>query len=377
MDWRASRHAQEGIGCDACHKGDHRAANDTGKLTTVTAQTCGGCHERQMLQFSAGKHARAWEAAQALPTAHALTMTLGPGAPDCAGCHKIGLKPEAEIARLRAEGSTFGHASCDSCHTRHLFSLMEARQPQACQTCHMGLDHPQWEMYSASKHGVRALLKQTGTLPGNVPAPRCQDCHMAGGNHEVRTAWGFFGVRLPLPRDAEWRADQATILQAFGVLDARGEPTLRLDTFRDLDMARLTTAAFDAERSRMVATCIDCHSSSFVTSELARSDEMIRAADREFAAAIRVVAGLYADGLLPRPVGTNSSFPDLLAIRRAPAPVERRLYDMYLEHRMRAFQGAFHNSPGHSLRDGRAALVRDREAIEAMAAELRRAQPVE
>lgn len=373
MDWRASRHAQEGIGCDGCHKGDHRTAVDSGNLTTVTAQTCGGCHERQMLQFSAGKHARAWEAAQALPTAHALTMALGPGIPECAGCHKIGFKPEAEIKRLRAEGSVFGHASCDSCHTRHSFSVMEARQPQACQTCHMGFDHPQWEMYSASKHGVRALLKQSGTLPGNVPAPRCQDCHMAGGNHEVRTAWGFFGVRLPLPDDPQWRADQTTILQSFGVLDAEGEPTLRLDTFRDLDMARLTTTAFDTERSRMIATCVGCHSSGFVKAELAKGDAMIRAADHEFAAAIRVVAGLYADGVLPRPVGSNSSMPDLLAIRGTPAPIELKLYDMYLGHRMRTFQGAFHNSPGHTLWDGGNALVRDREVIDAMAAELRRA----
>ncbi len=26
-------------------------------------------------------------------------------------------------------------------------------EPQACQTCHTGFDHPQWEMYSSSKHG--------------------------------------------------------------------------------------------------------------------------------------------------------------------------------------------------------------------------------
>jgi len=29
-------------------------------------------------------------------------------------------------------------------------------------------------MYSASKHGVRALLKQSGTLPEGTPAPACQ-----------------------------------------------------------------------------------------------------------------------------------------------------------------------------------------------------------
>ena len=80
----------------------------------------------------------------------------------CGGCHKIGLKDEGEISKLKAEGRGFGLASCDACHTRHTFSVQEARQPQACQTCHMGFDHPQWEMYSSSKHGVRYLLKQNG-----------------------------------------------------------------------------------------------------------------------------------------------------------------------------------------------------------------------
>ena len=90
-DWRSSRHAQEGIGCEACHKGNHRSARDVASLTVITAQTCGGCHERQMLEFTAGKHSRAWAAAKALPTAHALPMAMGPRAADCGACHKIGL----------------------------------------------------------------------------------------------------------------------------------------------------------------------------------------------------------------------------------------------------------------------------------------------
>lgn len=194
---------------------------------------------------------------------------------------------------------------------------------------------------------------------------------MPGGDHEVRTAWGYFGVRLPLPDDPQWREDQRTILQAFGVLDERGEPTLRLDTIRDLDMARLTQAAFDAERERMIAVCSGCHSPRFVRAELARGDAMVRSTDREFASAIRVVAALYADGILPRPQGSSSGVPDLLAIRGAPSPIEERLYDMYLAHRMRAFQGVFHSSPEHALREGWSEVVRDRQAIEAMASELR------
>ena len=64
-------------------------------------------------------------------------------------------KQGEEIERLKRMGSGFGFASCDSCHTRHTFSVKEAREPEACATCHMGFDHPQWEMYSTSKHGVR------------------------------------------------------------------------------------------------------------------------------------------------------------------------------------------------------------------------------
>ena len=141
-DWRSSRHAQEGIGCDACHKGNHRSAGDVANLTVITAQTCGGRHERQMLEFTAGKHSRAWAAAKALPTAHAPPMAMGPAAADCGACHKIGFKSEAEIVQLRTSGSVFGHASCDSCHTRHAFSVMEARQPQACRDLPHGIRSP-------------------------------------------------------------------------------------------------------------------------------------------------------------------------------------------------------------------------------------------
>ena len=69
-----------------------------------------------------------------------------------------------------------------------------------------------------ARHGVRYLLKQNGTLPEHTVAPTCQTCHMQEGNHEVRTAWGFLAVRLPLPEDERWKRDQITILQALGVL---------------------------------------------------------------------------------------------------------------------------------------------------------------
>ncbi len=193
-DWQLSKHSQNDVDCSTCHGDQHTSADDVDKVQLPTPEVCGQCHETQVEQFTKGKHAAAWAAMKAMPTTHALPMALTEGMKGCGGCHKLGLKSEAEIKELAANGSTHGNASCDACHTRHVFSVKEARQPQACQTCHMGFDHPQWEMYSASKHGVRFLLKQNGLLSSDVAAPTCQTCHMQNGNHEVRTPWGFLAV---------------------------------------------------------------------------------------------------------------------------------------------------------------------------------------
>ena len=371
-DWQISRHHTEDVSCRDCHKGRHESADDVARLKTVTADTCAKCHEERFEQFSRGKHALAWASLEAMPTTHALPMALSQGMKGCGGCHKLGLKDEKTVAQLKEDGSMFGHASCDACHTRHTFSVIEAQQPQACQTCHMGFDHPQWEMWSASKHGVRFLLAQNGTLPANTPAPTCQDCHMVDGDHEVRTAWGFLAVRLPLPEDEQWAADQATILQALGVLDPDGNPTARLDVVKAADVARLTQEDFDRERNKMIAVCEDCHSKNFALAELAKADDLIREADHLLAAAIREIASLYEDGLLEKPEGYAYAFPDLLAFHDAPTTIEQTLFEMHLKHRMRAFQGAFHANPDYALWYGWSEMVRDLRHIREAAKELRR-----
>ncbi|NOY05018.1 MAG: cytochrome C, partial [Chlorobi bacterium] len=273
--------------------------------------------------------------------------------------------------KLKEEGSGYGLASCDACHTRHTFSSKEAKQPQACQTCHMGFDHPQWEMYSSSKHGVRALLKQQGILPENSAAPTCQTCHMQDGNHEVRTAWGFLAVRLPLPEDKQWAADQVTILQGLGVLDPEGNPTARLDVVKAADVARLTQEDWQRERDKMIKTCSKCHSSKFAKSELQKGDDMIKSVDRLMAEAIRIVAGLYKDGILKKPDNYAYPFPDLLTFHDAPTKIEQTLFVMYLKHRMRAFQGAFHANPDYALWYGWSEMKQDLVEIKTLAEELR------
>ncbi|MGB5573037.1 MAG: multiheme c-type cytochrome [Thermoanaerobaculia bacterium] len=370
-DWNLSKHSEADVTCDACHGEGHSGAEDVDKVSLPTLNTCNDCHSDQVTQFSAGKHALAWAAMEAMPTTHALPMALTQGMKGCGGCHKLGIKSDEAIQTLKDEGSKFGHASCDACHTRHSFSLEEARQPQACQTCHMGFDHPQWEMYSASKHGVRYLLKQNGILPETAAAPTCQTCHMRNGDHEVRTPWGFLAVRLPLPEDEQWKADQITILQALGVLDPEGNPTARLDIVKAAQVARLTQEEFDAERAKILAACSDCHSENFAKAEMAKGDDLIREVDHLLAEAIRVITGLYADGILEKPEGYAYAFPDLLTFHDAPTPIEQTLFEMHLKHRMRAFQGAFHANPDYALWYGWSEMVRDLADIQEMAEEMR------
>ena len=371
-DWKQSRHCQVDVGCDTCHGAAHMSAADAAKAKIPTPETCAQCHQAQVAQFKKGKHAMAWASMEAMPTIHYQPMALTEGMKGCGGCHKLGLKSPEQIAALQKEGSRFGIASCDACHTRHTFSVAEARSPQACETCHMGFDHPQWEMYSSSKHGVRNELKQLHVQTENSAAPTCQTCHMQEGNHEVRTAWGFLAVRLPMPEDKQWAADRATILEGLGVLDPNGQPTKLLEVVKAADVARLDQQSWQTERDKMLKTCTQCHSANFARQQLQYGDDMIRNADHLMAEGIRSVAGLYKDGLLPKPANYPYAFPNLLTFHDAPTSIEQKLFVMFLEHRMRTFQGTFHASPDYALWYGWSEMQRDLTEIKEMAAEIRR-----
>jgi len=371
-DWQLSKHSANDVDCSVCHGDQHTDASDFKNALIPTPETCKLCHETQVEQFSKGKHAMAWASLKAMPTFHMQPMAMTEGMKGCGGCHKIGLKSEEDIKQLKSEGSGFGLASCDACHTRHTFSVVEAKQPQACQTCHMGFDHPQWEMYSSSKHGVRNSLKQMDLLPESSSAPTCQTCHMQEGNHEVRTAWGFLAVRLPMPEDKQWTEDRVTILQGLGVLDPQGNPTGRLDVVKAADVARLTQEAWQTERDKMIKTCGNCHSENFAKGELEKGDNMIKEADHLMAQGIKIIAGLYQDGIIPKPEAYAYNFPDLLTFHDAPTSIEQKLFVMFLEHRMRTFQGTFHASPDYALWYGWSEMQQDLTEIKEMAMQMRK-----
>jgi hypothetical protein len=122
----------------------------------------------------------------------------------------------------------------------------------------------------------------------------------------------------------------------------------------------------------MIRTCGECHSENFAKAELQKGDDLIREADQLLAEAIRTIAALYKDGVLMKPENYTYAFPDLLTFHDAPTPIEQRLFVMHLEHRMRTFQGAFHNNPDYSLWYGWSEMKRDLAEIKQMAAEMRK-----
>ncbi len=370
-DWQLSRHSEIGIECDACHGDEHKSADDVAKVKLPTPEICNQCHETQVSQYKKGKHAIAWVSMKAMPTTHMQPMAMIDGLKGCGGCHKVGLKTIDEIKQLKDEGSVFGHSSCNVCHTRHTFSKLEAQQPQACQTCHQGFDHAQWEMYSGSKHGVRNSLKQLGILKPTASAPTCQTCHMSEGNHEVRTAWGFLAVRLPMPEDKQWAADRAIILKALGVLDPAEKPTKLLEVIKAADVARLTQEDWQIERDKILKVCSTCHSDNMTKAELQKGDDMIKQADHLMAEAINIVADLYKDKIIKKPANYAYAYPMLLTFQDASTVIEQKLFVMFLEHRMRAFQGAFHMNADYSFWYGWSEMIRDLSEIKELASEMR------
>lgn len=378
-DWEVSRHSKEGVTCSTCHGDQHTGPNDVAKAQLPDEHVCSQCHEKQFAEFSKGKHQHGWTSLNALPITHVEPDELMEGGKGCGGCHNMGIKTDAQRKEQRDKGYRYQNNSCDECHTRHTFSKKEAQDPRACQQCHMGYDHPQWEMWESGKHGTRWRIKTDGNMPVDAPAPTCQECHLPNGTHENRTAWGFLGVRLPLPDDPQWKADRITILKALGVLNPEtGEPTARLEAVKSVDMVRLTQEAWQTERDKMIKTCSKCHSESYAKKQLEMGDQMMQKADRLLAQGIEIVAGLYKDGILQKPANYPFAYPDFLYFMQTGGGdtsklsfIEQVLFQMYMKDRMRTYQGFFHMNPDYAYWYGWAMMTKSLGEIQELAATMR------
>ncbi len=382
-DWQVSKHAANDVTCVECHGDAHSTAEDAMKAVLPAEQVCAECHQDQFDQFSHGKHNFGWKSLNAIPATHMAPDELIEGGRGCGGCHNMGIKSDEEKKVLKEQGYRYQNNSCDECHTRHAFTKKEALNPRACQQCHMGYDHPQWEMWSSSKHGMRWFAKKDGDLPEAAAGPTCQNCHMPDGSHTNETAWGFLGVRLPLPDNEQAAADRVTILKALGVLDPEtGNPTPILDAVKAVRMAKLDQESWQKERDKMLKTCSQCHAPKYVKEQLDMGDSIMSKADRLMADAIETVAALYTDGLIKKPANYPANYPFLLTFMHTNGEnwdtnldqlsyIDQVLVQMYMKHRMRAYQAFFHVNPDYAYWYGWNEMTKDLGEIKELAKSMR------
>ena len=195
-----------------------------------------------------------------------------------------------------------------------------------------------------------------------MAAPTCQVCHLQNGDHTNRTPWGNLGLRLPLPQDAAWARDVREILVALGVLDAAGGDGPRAAAVERAGILFIDRVDYQNERNKLTQACKQCHGAAFIREQLDARDAIVRYADALCAAAVREVASLYAEGLLPR--RGPGPYPDLVTAPLG-TPVEQRLAAMVFDHRARLMATAFHLSP--EVAAWRSALAQDLMEIERQA----------
>jgi hydroxylamine dehydrogenase len=197
--WEASAHAHAGVGCEKCHGSDHDKILKG--EARVTMKVCGPCHKRAYDQHRESRHGMGlhtgWGCTRGMP---------GRDPQECSFCHEEGSREplsNVQCARflkqsreMRENGCNSCHSvesSCASCHTNHGTDLKIVRDPASCAKCHMGPDHPQWEMWQTSLHGT--LSATAGPQSG----PTCQNCHMAGGSHDVSIGITKSSGSIPYP----------------------------------------------------------------------------------------------------------------------------------------------------------------------------------
>ncbi len=236
---------------------------------------------------------------------------------------------------------------CIACHTRHAFSLEEARKPESCHTCHMGPDHPNYEAYMSSKHGsIYGAMGDSWDWSSPMPeaeweAPTCAYCHMvyvdSAGN---RTS------SHNMTRKIIW---------GMGVQPAGGQLE---DIVADPENR--------AKRNEMVRVCMTCHSEVKAREYLRSADAHKLAGDALVVEAREILEALYADGLIDPSHGqlaagliegprfTATELPAGLA-QHWPAgmyfnvsAIEREYFDMFFFSNLKSYKGAFHMSPDYA-----------------------------
>ena len=304
QQWGASKHYRANVGCYECHaadEGDVDAYMHDGKKVKkfisiiVSPKDCSNCHEKEVKQNSESHHVKAGRILGSLDNLLAEVVEgngdfVTEGFPDgnsaaavngCWQCHGSQVKvledgqldpatwPNTGIGRINPDGS---EGSCTACHSRHLFSVAQAREPDTCGKCHLGPDHPQKEIYEESKHGIafkaanhagKMNLDNPKWIPGEdyYTGPTCATCHMSatrkqGVNHNV-------GLRI------SWN-NRPPISVRPEVTDKKmGSPTASI--------------GWEERRDNMKDVCSACHTENYIDNFYTQYDGMIELYGKKFA----------------------------------------------------------------------------------------------
>jgi len=346
------------VGCIDCHIGvgkDHGVHQTELKMPDAAA--CGQCHVKQFAERESERDTVTWPQDQ-----------WPAGRPS----HALSYKANVETAiwaameqREVAEGCTFCHTAqntCNSCHTRHEFSAVEARKPETCAMCHNGVDHNEFEAYMYSKHGT--IYQTRGDTwdwnaqladaigKGGMNAPTCQFCHM-----EYQ---GKFGHNLV--RKVRW---------AF-------EPTTKIAD-------NLKHPWFESRKDAWAGTCANCHSERFARAYLDFIDKGTIDGIKITEDAKLVLTKLYDDGLLPgqktnRPKvpepekenGPGNFFNLFWQKGNNPTVVEYEFAEMWEHHKIKHYKGLAHANPGgYTYTEGWSQLIKSAVRINDEDAKLR------
>ncbi|PIW70430.1 MAG: hydroxylamine oxidoreductase, partial [Ignavibacteriales bacterium CG12_big_fil_rev_8_21_14_0_65_30_8] len=297
QEWGTSKHYRANVGCFECHKADKTdpdAMEHEGYLISVivSPKDCSNCHANEVKEFSESHHSKAGTILGSLDNyladiVEGNTNFFGGSAVTvngCKQCHgsviKVGTDgkltpdtwPNTGIGRFNPDGSV---GSCTACHQRHAFSAEQARRPENCGKCHLGPDHPQKEIYEASKHGIayRAhekdiKLSSSKWVLGEdyTAAPTCTTCHMSA----VRTKDGDL---IPVTHDVGKRISW----------NNRPPVSIRPEiSDKKLGLEKMAKVTWDVRRNNMKQVCNVCHSESYVDNFYVQYDGLINLYNEKF-----------------------------------------------------------------------------------------------
>jgi len=343
-----SKMAAAGNTCRDCHEVEstHPEAEPHQGIYRISRPTplmCQSCHQIEVEQFYQSRHSLpayvAMVGTQTLSPEHlAMYESIPEGgyAPDkgrnalyflegpeitrfaCEGCHSIG--------RPNTDGSV---GQCQDCHQRHIFSLEQARKPETCNACHIGPDHPQWEIYQESGHGIAYAVdghnwnwdaSSNSITARDMPAATCATCHHS----------------------------------AFGSVEATHDHGERLSWYLFASISE-RRPNWQENQLRMQKVCLQCHNPYFITEFYTDADKATEAVNDWVVESNDILAGLKSKGLL-----TDAPFDE---------PFDFVHFDLWHHWGRTTKFGAWMQGPDYSQWHGAYEVLRDLAELQQIAEE--------